>query len=231
MFDRAFRLGAGDVSMISAYLLVILGIASFVLTFLKNSWRWWRLLTWGAFFFLGAYQARLMIFFAVAAAPITALNLQDYARAQFGSDDQLGRFWKIWSIGGRLVSCLACIVLMLLAWPGWLHGSLSDGRRQHQVALKIEPDESIAAAARQLALWQKNGLLPADAHMFNWVADLPGYFAWYQPDMEIGKGFLDYRFSLFPKNVFKDYLEIRSTIKEGSEQGNPQRPEQAVWQI
>ncbi len=218
MFDtKAFSQSAGEVSMISAYLLVILGIASFVLTFLINGWRWWRLLIWGAFFFLGAYQARLMLFFAVGAAPITALNLQDFARSQHGSEERFNRLWKIWSIGGRLVSCLACIVFMLLAWPGWLHGTLLDGRRQHQVGLKIEPDDSLVAAARQLALWQKSGQIPADAHMFNWVPDLPGYFSWYQPGLEIGKGFLDYRFGLFPKNVFKDYLEIRRAIKEGSE--------------
>ena len=219
IFDTsAFARNAGDVSMIATYLLALLGVVSFVLTF-NHGWRWWRLVIWGAFFFLGAYQARLGVFFAVAAAPITALNLQDFAQAQFGVGGRSGALWKIWSIGGRLVSCLACLVLMLLTWPGWLHGGSADGRYLHKVALKLEPDESVSAAAQQLADWQKSGKIPADARIFNWTPDLPGYFAWYQPDSAIGKGFLDYRFSLFPKSVFKDYLDIRRVLGESSERG------------
>ena len=207
---------AGYVSAIATYLLILLGILSFVLTF-KDGWRWWRLLVWGGAFFLAAYQARLSVFFAVAAGPVTALNFQDFARAHFGTAGSSNPLWKVWSIGGRLVSSLTCLALILLAWPGWLLGMTADGRYPHRVGLKLEPDASVAAPARLLADWQNSGKIPADAHMFNSVPDLPAYFAWYQPGSEIGKGFLDYRFSLFPKNVFKDYLEIRQALREGSE--------------
>lgn len=217
IFDTgAFQQTAGNTSVIATYLLILLGLASFALTF-SHGWRWWRLLIWGAFFFLGAYQARLLFFFAVVGAPIAALNLQDYARVQFGSAARPGTFWKFWSIGGRLVSCLVCLAFMMLSWPGWLHGNMTDGRRQHQVALKLEPDESTAGAARQLAEWQKSGQIAADAHVFNWIPDLPGYFAWYQPGSEICKGFFDYRFSLFPKTVARDYLELRRELRECSD--------------
>jgi hypothetical protein len=222
-FDTtAFQQSAGNVAMAATYLLILLGLISFVLTS-KHGWRWWRLVIWAAFLFLGVYQARLMFFFAVVGAPIAALNLQDFARIQFGAAARPGAFWKLWSIAGRLVSCLICVLLMLLTWPGWLHGSLSDGRRQHQVALRLEPDESTAGAARQLAEWQNSGQIAAGAHVFNWIPDLPGYFAWYQPGSEICKGFLDYRFNLFPKPIITDYLEIRRALQESSDRKTTSR--------
>ena len=217
IFDGStFPRTAGYVAAIATYLLLLLGILSFVLTFTEG-WRWWRLLVWGGLFFLAAYQARLMVFFAVAAGPITALNFQDFARSRFGAVRSSSSLWKAWSIGGRLASGLTCLVFIMLAWPGWLLGSTADGRYPHRVGLKLEPEASVAAPARLLAEWQNSGKIPADAHMFNAIPDLPAYFAWYQPGSEIGKGFLDYRFGLFPKSVFTDYLEIRQALREGSE--------------
>jgi tetratricopeptide (TPR) repeat protein len=217
IFDlNAFPKIAGLAGAIATYLLIVFGILSFILTF-KDGWRWWRLMVWGALFFLAAYQARLLVFFAVAAGPITALNFQDFARSRLGTVRGPGRLWNAWSIGGRLASGLTCLVVLLLAWPGWLLGVTADGRYPHRVGLKLEPEASVAAPARLLADWQNSGKIPADAHMFNAIPDLPAYFAWYQPGSEIGKGFLDYRFSLFPKNIFKDYLEIRQALREGSE--------------
>ncbi len=219
IFDtRTFGGSAGATAMWATYLLIVMGIASFVMTF-SQGWRWWRLMVWGAFFFLGAYQSRLIPFFAVVAAPITALNFQDFARSLSRSDPLPGALAVVWSLGGRLVTCLACLALILLSWPGWLHGSLPDGRRQHQVGLRLEPDESLAGAARQMAEWQSAGKIAADAHTFNWIPDLPNYFAWYQPNTEALKGFLDYRFNLFPRNTFIDYLDIRRALVESGDRG------------
>jgi hypothetical protein len=219
IFDtRTFGASTGDAAMVATYLLIAMGIGSFVLTF-GQGWRWWRLMVWGAFFFLAAYQARLIPFFAVVAAPIMALNMQDFASSRARNAARAGAAAILWSIGGRLVCCLTCLVLILLSWPGWLHGSLPDGRRQHQVALRLEPDASLASAARQVAQWQSAGKIAPDAHMFNWIPDLPNYFAWYQPNTEALKGFLDYRFNLFPKKTFTDYLETRRAFRESGDRG------------
>ena len=75
-----------------------------------------------------------MPFFAVVAAPITALNFQDFAALNFGRLPRVDRSWKAWSLGGRIVSILAGAILIAAAWPGWLHGRPTDDVSQHRVA-------------------------------------------------------------------------------------------------
>src|SRR5262249_19863601 len=60
------------------FALAALGVMAFALrAFLRQGLVGWRLLVWGAFALLGAWQVRGIPFFAVVAGPITALNLQD----------------------------------------------------------------------------------------------------------------------------------------------------------
>ncbi|MGE3808856.1 MAG: hypothetical protein AB7K24_29680, partial [Gemmataceae bacterium] len=66
-----------------AYLpLILLGVISFVIT-RGIGWRWWRVLLWAGFFIPSVMLATFVPYFAVVAAPITALNLQDYGVAHF----------------------------------------------------------------------------------------------------------------------------------------------------
>jgi hypothetical protein len=65
-----------------AYVILVgLGLLSFVLN--RRGLSGWRLLVWGSFGLLGAWQARAVPFFAIVAAPITALNLQDFTCCSF----------------------------------------------------------------------------------------------------------------------------------------------------
>src|SRR5262249_44098063 len=65
---------------LSYFALVLLGVTSFALrAFFRQGLIGWRLLVWGAFALLAAWQVRGIPFFAVVAGPITALNLQDVA--------------------------------------------------------------------------------------------------------------------------------------------------------
>jgi len=101
------------------YVLVAAGIGSFVVSF-STSRRFWRLLIWLAFFLLSLYQVRNMPYFAVVAAPITALNFQDFVSARFGTVPHLTRGWKWWSLGGRLATLALGVLLLALVWPGWV---------------------------------------------------------------------------------------------------------------
>jgi hypothetical protein len=172
--------------------LFLLGVASFALSMRVGALRYWRLLLWTVLALLSLLQSRLIPYFAVAAAPITALNLQDFAALWTHGDLRVPRGW---SIGGRLLTGLVLLVLAVLAWPGWLNptgvASTFTARSPRRVAWRFEEDPSQKQAALALAELQKKGGLK---NGFNYSADSAHYAAWYVPGY---KGFFDNRFALF----------------------------------
>ena len=70
-----------------------------------------RLLVWLALAALSIYQARAIPFFAVAAGPVLALNLQEWAGSAARSE---GR--RRLEAAGRRVAILAGLILLVLAW-------------------------------------------------------------------------------------------------------------------
>src|SRR5262249_47296079 len=95
------------------YLLLVAGLASFVLC--GRSLHPGRLRAWLALAGLSAYQAHAIPFFAVAAGPVLALNLQDWARTAT-LPPALHRL----ELAARGVGILVGPALLVLAWPGWL---------------------------------------------------------------------------------------------------------------
>jgi hypothetical protein len=215
----------GNPAAFSMYLvLVALGAASFAMNW--SFWRWWRAVVWVAFFLLSARLARFIPFFAVVAAPITALNLQDFAVRKFGSTVPLESRLKTWSLAGRILTILAGLGLAALAWPGWLFPGPDDARRTRRVAWAVEVDPSWHGAAQELARLHEAGVLGPDAHGFNFVPDVANYCAWFCPGE---KGFFDYRFPLFPEvtKVFTDVQKALYPKGEGPDQGEE---DAATWQ-
>src|SRR5262249_41629822 len=136
--------------MAVAYLgLVALGVVSFALNFAEI--RWWRVALWVPFFLLSAAISRAIPFFAVVAAPIAALNFQDFVVSRFGAVPSVEGNLKNWSLGGRLLTVLAGIVVLIAAWPGWLHAASEDAWRTRRVAWKIEPDASSKQACQRIS--------------------------------------------------------------------------------
>jgi tetratricopeptide (TPR) repeat protein len=174
------------------YPLLLLGVLSFALTY--GSWRLSRLTLWLGFALLGLYSARNIPFFAVVAAPLTALNLQDYAARRFAAAATVDRATRQWALGGRLLTLLAGVALLILAWPGWLHASPDDPRLHKHVAWAVEVDPSLRQAAAQLKDWRARGLIGDQENGFNYNAEVASYFAWFCPEE---KGFFDTRFPLF----------------------------------
>jgi hypothetical protein len=168
------------------FLLVGLGLASFVVG--RRNLAGWRLPVWLVFGLLGAWQARLVPFFAVVAGPITALNLQEAlaalpraARASWV--DALGR-WALVAGGLGLVA---------LAWLGCLQGWNSGSRR---VCWGVQPDPSLQRIAETLRQTWKEG-----DRVFAFHPDVVYYCAWLCPEV---KGFFDHRLPLFPEAA-RDY--------------------------
>jgi tetratricopeptide (TPR) repeat protein len=179
-----------------AYLLLL---ATGALSFLLNirNWTGWRLLVWLTFAGLSAWLARTIPFFAVVAAPITALNLQD-AFSRFPAQSRL-------LLGvSYLLLLLSSLTLIGLAWPGWLQGFQDSS---HHVAWAVQPDSSLRRVAEMLRLWRQQGKL-GDGRGFLADYSLVHYCAYYCPEE---KGFLDPRVQLF-RDVADQYEVIRQAL-------------------
>jgi tetratricopeptide (TPR) repeat protein len=166
------------------FALVGLGLTSFVLC--GRSLLGWRLLIWGAFALLSAWQARAIPFFAVVAGPITALNLQDIV-ATIGTGAVPHPRERLFDrlAGGALVAL--GLAAAALAWPGWLQAVPHE---QHRVAWEVQPEPSLQLVAETLHRWRQEGLLPEGEHIFPMRPEVAHYCAWFAPGE---KGFLDQR--------------------------------------
>ena len=127
---------------------------------------------------------RFIPWFAIAAAPITVLNIVD---------------WRVWLtnikvtkarplyLGRALVALVGC-VLLFLAWPGWLHTGPGNFAATRRVAWTMPIDPSFQGAAlrlAELAVQEKREL-----RVFNISPDTAHYCAWFAPGV---KCFLDNR--------------------------------------
>lgn len=207
-----------SVAGLSYFVLVAAGLASFALNGEPGSnakqtgWRWWRGLVWLAFLLLSAYHARAIPFFAVVAAPITALNLQDYVARVLGTEMKTDDRWKLWSLGGRAVTLIAGVALLLLAWPGWLQAVPRESRRVRLVGLELDP--SLQKVAETVSEWRRQNLLRPDERGLNLTPDVANYYAWFCPTE---KGFLDHRGQPFSEAV-RSYVDLREAFTPDEEE-------------
>jgi tetratricopeptide (TPR) repeat protein len=142
--------GAASLAGWAYFLLVLLGVVSFALE--RAALRGWRLPVWLGFALLGAWQVRTVPFFAVVAAPVTALNLQDFlARCRVSRAGALATRSALLAAGGALV------VLCLLERLNGLHG---DGRR---IGWEVRSDPPPEGVARTLDRWRREGPRPGEA--------------------------------------------------------------------
>jgi tetratricopeptide (TPR) repeat protein len=204
-----YKSGGGWSAAGVAYL-VLLGISLVSFAANHQDWRGWRILIWAAFASLSIYHARAIPFFAVVGGPIAALNFQDAAVRYLGATPRPTIARQQWAIGGRLLTLLGSLVLIALAWPGWLHATTARGESVgRNVAWRIDIDPSLEKSAKQLAEWHETGVLgPADRGL-DFSPDLANACAWYAP---AEKGFIDRRLALFQKAA-ADYLSANKALE------------------
>jgi tetratricopeptide (TPR) repeat protein len=189
--------------------LLLVGLVSFGLSL--SAWRWWRATLWLAFALLSAYHARAIPFFAVVAAPITALNFLDFAARRFGTAPRLDPVARRVSLSGRAATLLLGVLLAVAAVPGWLQLS-----ERFRVAWHVDPDPGLREAAETILQWQTDKKVAKGTHWFNLSPEIVHYFAWFCPGE---RGFLDHRLSLFMKEA-QDYEDVRhALIPEFTEEG------------
>jgi hypothetical protein len=202
-----FRRETYTVAGLAYFPLVVLGLVSFFLS--SSALRWGRALVWLGFLALSAYHARAIPFFAVVAGPIAALNLQEYSARRFGTEPATSGWWKEWSLLGRGASVFLGLVLVFLAWPGWLHGFPNEFRR---VGLTVEPDPSLVRTAGLLRQWRQEGKLKEGGRGLNLMPEVSNTLAWLCPPDAREEGFFDYRLDLYPPAVAEEYVRVRQAF-------------------
>lgn len=184
------------------YFLLGTSAASFVLSL--RSFHPGRFLVWLALAALSIYQARTIPFFAMAAAPILALNVQEWSRYRPVSEP-LHRL----SISAQTVGVPVGIILLALAWPGWLQPTPFQPR-----GWTVEPDASVARMAEQLQRRHEDGRVRSDRFALTFSPEVAHYLPWSCP---VEKGFVDSRWALFDR-VADDYVEMRRCLlQEGGD--------------
>jgi hypothetical protein len=185
--------------------LLLLGLLSFVLVLALGACRLWRTALWLFFAGLSIYHARAIPFFAVVAAPITALNFLDYAALRFAPNYLEGEQARAWAVSGRVLTIFLTVLLIAAAVPGWTQARPHEDRH---LGWGVNLDPSLERAARQVAEWRKEGKLPEGIRWFNTSPDVVNYFAWFCPGE---KGFLDQRLAPFDR-VAADYVKARKAF-------------------
>ncbi len=160
-----------------------------------------RFLVWIVFALLALGQHRIIPFFAIVAAPITALNLSEFIVWQARENPVLR--WGTSKLA-RFVSVLVMLLLLYMAWPGWLHGPV-EFNATHRVAWSIIEDPSLKRAAERLKERRSEGKCGA---VFNLSNDIANYCAWFAPEV---KCFVDYRYALFARDM-ESYAKARSAL-------------------
>jgi len=185
------------------YLLLAAGVVSFALC--GRALHPGRLLAWLALAALSVYQARAIPFFAVAAGPVLILNFQSRIENRGstienrGSKERPSRS----SILDPLSSTCLLVLLLVLAWPGWLQPAPYQPR-----GWAVEPDGSLVRLARQLERWHAEQKLRPNRFALTFSPETAHYLAWFCP---AEKGFLDSRLPLFD-GVAEDYVRMRQRL-------------------
>jgi hypothetical protein len=202
---KYFDFGTGlNASGLAYFPLLFLGVFSFWLT--RTHWRVWRLFIWFVLAVLSATNMLLIPFFAVVAGPITALNLQDFSERADRAPANAAQL-RLMLIARRLTLFLG-ILLLVVAWPGWLGAHPGQPLLARRVGWGIEVDPSLKSVTYKLDLWRTQGLLRPEDHGFNLVPEVAHYCAWFCPEQQ---GFLDGRLELFARSAAA-YKAVRSAL-------------------
>jgi hypothetical protein len=189
-----------NASALAYFILLFLGVASFL--GYRPALAGWRLAVWLPFAALAAWQTRTIPFFAIVAAPITALNGQDYfTLASAGGRGAWGKWRAVVIRSSAALLALPLLALIALTWTSWLEARAAEGRR---VAWGVQPDPSLQHVAETLNEWRQQGLLADSDRVFSTALEVAHYGAWFNAG---DRQFFDHRYDLFP-GAARDYETV-----------------------
>lgn len=157
---------------------------------------------------------RLAPFFAIVAAPITAMTLSELA-AWYTRPAEIGTGETLWGAPVRMARLLGVpllLALLALAWLGWLHQANFDPGARRHVDWRVTPDASMRGAAERLGEIQQEQKDGRPLRVFSTGPMLPDYCAWFAPGV---KCFFDSRYNLLAP-VARDYALAKVALGERS---------------
>lgn len=199
-----------SVGGLAYYPLLVLGLASFVCA-MGGGWRWWRAVLWLAFAALSAYNSRAISFFAVVAAPITALNFLDFAVRVAGGRQVPEGVARRLALPGRFATVVVLLGLCAATVPGWLQNQQQgngDPYERWRLGWRVEADPGLVQVTEAVKQLQQEGKLPTGTVWFNTAQEAASYFAWFCPGE---RTFVDPRLPLF-EEAAGDYVAVRRAL-------------------
>jgi hypothetical protein len=207
-----YRQSAGPVAAWAYYLLLGLGLVSFAVN--ANGWRWSRVLAWAVLAWLSMYYWRAVPFFAILAGPLLVRNVQAFVARRAAAETTplspaAAHTRRFLAGAGRVAALLVGLVLVALAWPGWLAAEPS--RAARRVGWGVTTDATLERLAKRLAGWYSTGLLrPDEARGFHQTPDISFYCNWFCPPE---KAAVDYRLTA-PLPVIEQHLKLRAALQD-----------------
>jgi hypothetical protein len=193
---------------ISFYLLTVLNLGSVVLSVMMSSqrMRFVRVAVCVGLGVLAMTQARLIPFYAIAAGPLTAINVATLFERRGTPLTTASR--RSASIA---LASIAMILGIFLAWPGWLHLGFNEFREERlfqaarRVSWELAPDPSLKEAALALGQWHDAGTI---GNVLNIQPLIAHYCAFFAPQARCG---IDHRAALYAK-IAGDYGSARKSL-------------------
>ena len=172
VFQRSYLNGmASSPTGVAYFALLALGVLSFAGN--RSRWHWQWFLPWAGFAVLSICEIRMVPFFAVVAGPVLAWNLQEF----WAMRSRSGRSALSGFLFSRLIPVSLLVILIGLAWPGWLQAPPYEPRRW-----AIETAPSLEAGARTSERWRREGKFISDAQGLHVSRESAAAFAWFCPE-------------------------------------------------
>lgn len=201
----------GSVAGVAYWPLLLVGLLSFVVVYDRLPWRW--LAVWFGFALLSLYNMRAIPFFAVACGPLAAWNWLDFAERR-AATAHVTKAQRNWSLGGRALTLLIGLALLLTSVPGWLQAKSGDDTQPYKnrrLGWEVRVDPSLEAMAQTIRSWREAGLLgDIPPHWFNLRHEIANYLAWYAPGEQV---FLDRDMPQF-HDAAADYVALRQALSD-----------------
>ncbi|MCS7269749.1 MAG: hypothetical protein NZ703_01580 [Gemmataceae bacterium] len=166
---------------------LLLGVGGVLFAFGAGQLRLAHLTIWLGLAGLSLWSIYAIPFFALAAVPLLAVQLNQLSAAvRLRSWQDVGsRLILLSSAAGRWLSFVLMLVGLVCAWPGWLHPTPGHPSGRRQVDWSVEPDPALVRAAEQLHRWRTEGYLPPEARGFLVSLELANYCAWFAPSEKV----------------------------------------------
>ena len=182
------------------YLLIVVGILSFIWSFRKSSV--FLLLLWIPFFLLSLAYFRTVPFFVVISVPVIVGNYRAITSETAKKDSTAGNAKPVGILGNGFAVLLG-IGLIVCAWPNWLQGT-PFAPPCWAVPEKPGMDE-LAQKLRDLQKESPRRVLP-------FTPQLGNYLAWYCPDVPCH---VNEHLAMTPESA-KSYLALRKSLTKST---------------